>query len=63
MNDVRIGHAKKLLIEGKLTISTLSMESGFNNLSNFIDQFKRSTKMLPSEYQRKFGATHTRDLV
>lgn len=63
LNDVRIGHAKKLLIEGKLTISTLSMESGFNNLSNFIDQFKRSTKMLPSEYQRKFGATHTRDLV
>jgi AraC-like DNA-binding protein len=54
LNDIRIGHAKKLLIEGRQTIAALSMESGFNNLSNFIEQFKRSTHMLPSEYQRKF---------
>lgn len=38
-----------------MKISTLSMESGFNNLSNFIEQFKRSTQMSPSEYQKKFG--------
>lgn len=55
LNDIRIGHAKKLLIEGRMKISTLSMESGFNNLSNFIEQFKRSTGMSPSEYQKKFG--------
>lgn len=55
LNDIRIGHAKKLLIEGRMKISTLSMESGFNNLSNFIEQFKRSTQMSPSEYQKKFG--------
>jgi AraC-like DNA-binding protein len=54
LNEVRIGHAKKLLIDGKLTISSLSMEAGFNNLSNFIEQFKRSTGMPPSEYQRKY---------
>ncbi|MDR1723899.1 MAG: AraC family transcriptional regulator [Tannerella sp.] len=52
LNEIRIGHAKKLLIEGRETIATLSMESGFNNVSNFIAQFKRSTNMLPSEYQR-----------
>ena len=55
LNDIRIGHAKNLLIEGRMKISTLSMESGFNNLSNFIEQFKRSTQMSPSEYQKKFG--------
>ena len=55
LNDIRIGHAKKLLIEGRMKISTLSMEAGFNNLSNFIEQFKRSTQMSPSEYQKKFG--------
>lgn len=55
LNDIRIGHAKKFLIEGRMKISTLSMESGFNNLSNFIEQFKRSTQMSPSEYQKKFG--------
>jgi AraC-like DNA-binding protein len=54
LNEIRIGHAKKLLIEGRHTIAALSMESGFNNLSNFIEQFKRSTGMSPSEYQRKY---------
>jgi len=55
LNDIRIGHAKKLLIKGRMKISTLSMECGFNNLSNFIEQFKRSTGMSPSEYQKRFG--------
>ena len=55
LNDIRIGHAKKLLIEGRMKISTLSVESGFNNLSNFIELFKRSTKMSPSEYQKMYG--------
>lgn len=55
LNDMRIGYAKKLLIEGKAKISTVSLEAGFNNLSNFIDQFKKSTGLLPSEYQKKYG--------
>lgn len=55
LNDMRIGHAKKLLIEGKKKISTISLESGFNNLSNFINQFKKSTNMLPSDFQKEFG--------
>jgi AraC-like DNA-binding protein len=54
LNEIRIGHAKKLLIEDKLTISSISLDSGFNNLSNFIEQLKRSTRMSPSEYQRKY---------
>lgn len=54
LNTVRIGHAKKLLIEGKLKISTVSAEAGFNNLSHFIELFKRSTQLSPSEYQKAF---------
>lgn len=60
LNDIRIGHAKKLLIEGRLKISTLSMEAGFNNLSNFIELFKRSAHMSPSEYQKKFGVKNSK---
>ena len=63
LNDVRIGHAKKLLIEGKMTIASLSVESGFNNLSNFIEQFKRSTQMSPSEYQRIYRRKSKKELV
>lgn len=60
LNDIRIGHAKKLLIEGRMKISTLSMEAGFNNLSNFIELFKRSVHMSPSEYQKKFGVKNSK---
>lgn len=63
LNDVRIGHAKKLLIEGKMTISSLSLDSGFNNLSNFIELFKRSTGMSPSEYQRRYRRMNKKELV
>ena len=63
LNDVRIGHAKKLLIEGKMTIASLSADSGFNNLSNFIEQFKRSTQMSPSEYQRRYRRRSKKELV
>lgn len=55
LNDMRIGHAKKLLIDGRMKISTVAMESGFNNFSNFVGRFKKATNMLPSEYQKKYG--------
>lgn len=62
LNAVRIGHAKKLLIEGRLKISTVSVEAGFNNLSHFIEQFRRSTQLSPSEYQKTFGVTNRKIL-
>lgn len=55
LNDMRIGHAKRLLIEGKMKISTICLEVGFNNLSNFIEQFKKTVHMLPTEYQKEYG--------
>ncbi|TSA34960.1 MAG: AraC family transcriptional regulator [Porphyromonadaceae bacterium] len=54
LNDLRIGRARRLLIEGKMKISTISMEVGFNNYSNFIEQFKKSSNMSPSTYQDMF---------
>lgn len=62
LNEIRIGHAKKLLIEGNLKISTVCMESGFNNLSHFIDLFRRSTQLSPSEYQKIFGVKNRKVL-
>ena len=62
LNDLRIGHAKRLLIEGKMKISTVSLEVGFNNLSNFIEQFKKTVHMLPNEYQRQYGVKNKKAL-
>lgn len=54
LNEIRIGQAKKLIIEGKFKISSICMNVGFNNMSNFIEQFKKITNILPSEYQKLY---------
>lgn len=54
INDMRIGYACKLLIEGHLSVSQICFECGFNNLSNFNRTFKRLAKFTPSEYQVEF---------
>jgi len=50
LNEIRIGHACKLLIEGKINISGVAYESGFNNISNFNEQFKKIKGISPSQY-------------
>jgi len=50
LNEIRIGHACKLLIEVKLSNSGVAYESGFNNISNFNEQFKKLKGISPSQY-------------
>ncbi|WP_126248204.1 AraC family transcriptional regulator [Chitinophaga rhizosphaerae] len=52
VNEVRIGHACKLLAEGELAISGLAYECGFNSLSNFNRFFREIKGMTPREYVR-----------
>ncbi len=54
VNDMRIGYACRLIIEGKLSISQISYESGFNNLSNFNRTFKKHTGFTPTDYFQEF---------
>ncbi|WP_282055810.1 AraC family transcriptional regulator [Maribacter luteus] len=56
LNEIRIGHACKLLIEGKLQITTICYHSGFNTLTNFNRQFKALMKMTPTEYMEQYKA-------
>jgi AraC-like DNA-binding protein len=57
LNEIRIGHACKLLIERDLTISEVCYQSGFNYPSNFHKQFKKINKMTPQAYQARYHAT------
>lgn len=50
LNEIRIGHACKLLSEGKMNIAGVGIASGFNNISNFNEQFKKIKKITPSQY-------------
>jgi AraC-like DNA-binding protein len=50
LNEIRVGHACKLLLENKMNISGICYESGFNNVSNFNEQFKKIKGISPSQY-------------
>jgi len=49
--ELRVCHAKKLLIEKGYAISDISLNAGFDNLSNFNRKFKSITKMTPKEFR------------
>lgn len=48
----RIAYAEKLLIEPDLSITEVSMRSGFNSLSTFNRIFKSAKNCTPSEYKK-----------
>ena len=51
LNEVRISNASQLLINNKdKSITEISFETGFSNLSNFNRVFKRITGKTPSQY-------------
>ncbi len=54
LTEIRIEHACKLLQKDKLSISEVSYESGFNNLSNFNRQFKTLKNTTPLNYRSRF---------
>lgn len=55
LTEYKIGHACKLLMEEKMPVSTVSIESGFNNLSHFNEQFKKIVRLTPKEYQAAYS--------
>lgn len=54
VNEIRIGHARQLLLENNLNISQIGYECGFNALSNFNRQFKSIVNVPPQEYRKLF---------
>jgi AraC-like DNA-binding protein len=53
LNEVRIGHASRLLLESDLGVAEICYDSGFGNLSNFNRQFLKLRKISPRDYRRK----------
>lgn len=51
LNELRIGHARKLLTNVDMSIGQVGLECGYNNNSHFHRQFKLSTGMTPFQYQ------------
>jgi len=54
LNELRIEHACKLLLASNdLSISEISLKSGFNNISNFNRRFRLLKKTTPLKYRSK----------
>jgi len=54
LNELRIGHACKLLGDLDLTIADVCYSSGYRNFTHFNDFFKKITAKTPSEYRKEF---------
>ena len=50
--DQRISEAKRLLAKGDVNIRDIAIACGFQNISYFSRQFKKSTGMTPREFRR-----------
>jgi len=49
--ELRVGYACKLLMTEDVTVTDVCYQSGFHNLSNFNQQFKKITGLTPKQYQ------------
>lgn len=54
LNQIKTEFACKLLMNHDLSILKVCLDSGFNNLSHFNKQFKKTTGVPPSEYRKRF---------
>ena len=51
IHSVRIGHAKTLLVQGRLSVQEVATAVGYENVNTFIRVFKRYCYMTPGAYQ------------
>jgi AraC-like DNA-binding protein len=54
LNKIKIEFACKLLMDNSLSIMDVGLDSGFNNMSHFNKQFKKTTNVTPLVYRTQF---------
>jgi AraC-like DNA-binding protein len=59
VKEIRIGHAAKLLLEGKHNVTEACYGSGYNNISNFNKHFKDIKGMAPRDFLKQYSITDT----
>ena len=51
VNELRVGRARRLLVESDLAVTQIAAECGFRNLSNFNSQFREIAGVTPMKYR------------
>ncbi len=55
--EMRLGYASRMLVDTSKSVSEISFQSGFNNLSNFNRIFKKKKGCSPSEFRENYQKT------
>lgn len=56
LNEYRVRQAVRLLEETNLPVTEICLECGFNNMGNFLKEFKKYMKITPLQYRKHFLA-------
>ena len=57
LNEIRLGHASRLLIDTTHNIAEVAYKCGFNNISNFNRIFKKKKGCTPTEFRENYSGT------
>lgn len=63
LNEIRLGHASRLLIDTTQSISEIAYRCGFNNMSNFNRIFKKKKQCTPKEFREEYTTSGVRLFV
>ena len=63
LNEIRLGHASRMLIDTTQSISEIAYRCGFNNMSNFNRMFKKKKHCTPKEFREEYNTSGVRTFV
>jgi len=55
LNEIRLGHASRMLIDTTQTIAEIAYKCGFNNISHFNRIFKKKKVCTPKEFRENYS--------
>jgi len=59
LNEIRLGHACRLLVNTTHAVAEISYKCGFNNISNFNRLFKKKKGCTPKQFRESLSGTRT----
>jgi AraC-like DNA-binding protein len=63
LNEIRLGHASRMLIDTTQSVTEIAYKCGFNNMSNFNRIFKKKKDCTPKEFRQAYNSTGVRAFI
>ena len=55
LNEIRLGHVSRMLVDSNQTIAEVAFHCGFNNMANFNRIFKSKKGITPKEFRKNYN--------